>query len=66
MPLARVAIQPPRVESSMESGSMPMVTPLFASVSFSLRPVMPASISAQPSSTFTHRTVCMPRMSSAT
>ena len=27
MPLALVAIQPPKVESSMESGSIPIVTP---------------------------------------
>mmetsp|Transcript_108933 Transcript_108933/g.264831 ORF Transcript_108933/g.264831 Transcript_108933/m.264831 type:complete len:234 (+) Transcript_108933:503-1204(+) len=66
MPLARVAIQPPRVESSMESGSMPMVTPLLARTSFRADPVIPASRCAAPSSGLTHSRRLSPRMSSAT
>mmetsp|Transcript_5352 Transcript_5352/g.14772 ORF Transcript_5352/g.14772 Transcript_5352/m.14772 type:complete len:204 (-) Transcript_5352:2302-2913(-) len=66
MPLARVAIQPPNVENSIESGSMPMVTPCFANAFFSATPVMPASMCATPSSAFTHNTFDNPRMSSAT
>mmetsp|Transcript_71673 Transcript_71673/g.205690 ORF Transcript_71673/g.205690 Transcript_71673/m.205690 type:complete len:231 (+) Transcript_71673:683-1375(+) len=42
IPEARVAIQPPRVENSMESGSMPMVTPCSANSCFKAAPVIPA------------------------
>mmetsp|Transcript_59064 Transcript_59064/g.116989 ORF Transcript_59064/g.116989 Transcript_59064/m.116989 type:complete len:279 (-) Transcript_59064:453-1289(-) len=66
MPLARVAIHPPSVESSMESGSMPMVTPCFLSASFNAEPVIPACTCANPSSLFTERTLESPRMSMAT
>mmetsp|Transcript_88457 Transcript_88457/g.162045 ORF Transcript_88457/g.162045 Transcript_88457/m.162045 type:complete len:220 (-) Transcript_88457:185-844(-) len=66
IPLARVAIQPPRVENSIESGSMPMFTPCLRSSSLSALPVMPASMHATPSALFTHCTRDIPRMSKAT
>mmetsp|Transcript_90418 Transcript_90418/g.189120 ORF Transcript_90418/g.189120 Transcript_90418/m.189120 type:complete len:265 (+) Transcript_90418:1034-1828(+) len=66
MPLARVAIQPPSVENSMESGSMPMVTPSLAKALLRATPVMPAWIWATPSSLLTQRTFASPFMSRAT
>mmetsp|Transcript_121380 Transcript_121380/g.350463 ORF Transcript_121380/g.350463 Transcript_121380/m.350463 type:complete len:224 (+) Transcript_121380:1178-1849(+) len=66
MPLARVAIQPPNVENSMESGSMPIVTPYCCKASFNAMPVMPASMQATPSSMLTQSTWHKPRMSRET
>mmetsp|Transcript_49087 Transcript_49087/g.140542 ORF Transcript_49087/g.140542 Transcript_49087/m.140542 type:complete len:336 (+) Transcript_49087:674-1681(+) len=66
MPLARVAIQPPRVENSIESGSIPIVTPSRHKASFSAAPVIPASTNARPSSWLTQTTRARPRMSSET
>mmetsp|Transcript_122608 Transcript_122608/g.192381 ORF Transcript_122608/g.192381 Transcript_122608/m.192381 type:complete len:228 (-) Transcript_122608:3088-3771(-) len=65
IPLALVAIQPPSVENSMESGSIPIFMPSSRKASFKAIPVIPASTIATPSSFFTHWTFDKPFMSKA-
>mmetsp|Transcript_26147 Transcript_26147/g.56035 ORF Transcript_26147/g.56035 Transcript_26147/m.56035 type:complete len:203 (+) Transcript_26147:1521-2129(+) len=59
IPLAFVAIQPPKVLNSMLSGSWPMVYPLLSKNSTKSRPVIPASTCARPSSSFSFTTRSM-------
>eukprot|EP01139_Manchomonas_bermudensis_P004220 Amastigsp_a19270_5.p3 type:complete len:214 gc:universal Amastigsp_a19270_5:84-725(+) len=59
MPDARVAIQPPNVENSNESGSWPSVTPNAPRADARSSPTAPASTHAVSASWSTHLTACI-------